>query len=488
MGSGHLMRCLALAQACQSEGIPIRFVMAPGSEGIRTRLHDEGMDVAHLRSVPGTLQDAEETNEMAVRDGFSWIVVDGYHFDSHYQRTLKNLGHPSGIKLLVLDDYGHADHYYADLILNQNLYANDSLYPQKELYTQPLLGTRFILLRKEFTARGQQAKNIPGQAKNILITFGGSDPDDEMGKVLRGLRLVRELTFSLRVIVGPQNPNRQALENMISQFPHEVEMISSTRNMAEWMAWADMAISAGGSSCWELAYMGVPALIIPIAENQKPVAEANAEHGSGINLGWYENVQESRIAEQALALAGDPLWRENLSLSARKLVDGQGCMRVLRNIRGASLRLRPVLPEDCRILWEWANDPTVRALSFSTESIPWEDHIKWFERKTHDPNCSIWIALDEEDSRLGVIRFDTQNQEAEIGVCLAPEARGKGYGGHIIRSGVEACYRERGTRLYHALIKKENSASLRAFEKAGFRLLKTIEKNGCEAFHFILQK
>src|SRR5262249_34539906 len=123
-GTGHVMRCLALAQAWQDAGGRVVFVMADEVSGLSTRLKSEDISIESIAAVAGSEDDARQTSECAGRVGADWIVVDGYQFSGRYQQRVKDTGH----RLLVLDDYGHADHYWADVVVNQNLGARVSLY------------------------------------------------------------------------------------------------------------------------------------------------------------------------------------------------------------------------------------------------------------------------------------------------------------------------------------------------------------------------
>ena len=144
IGAGHVMRCLALAPAWQDAGGDVTFAASSLGDTLRRRLIDEGVRVVDLDAPPGSRLDTEATVHHARQAGADWVVADGYDFDAAYQRCV----HESGLKLLVLDDYGHAEHYHADLVLNLNLDAEESLYAHRDPATQLLLGTRYALLRR----------------------------------------------------------------------------------------------------------------------------------------------------------------------------------------------------------------------------------------------------------------------------------------------------------------------------------------------------
>ena len=256
LGTGHVMRCLALAQAWQDAGGRALFLMAPAPPALKTRLLSEGMEVLALEHGSGSPEDARETAQLARSRGADWVVVDGYHFGADYQRLIKD----SGLRLLCIDDYGHAAHYSADLVLNQNINATEELYPSREANTRLLLGTRYVLLRREFWPWRGWRREIPAVARKVLVTLGGGDPDNVTLKVIQALAQVEIEGLEAVVVVGAANPHLQELQAVVKDLPFPIRLESNVTNMPELMAWADVAITAGGSTCWESAFMGLPAL------------------------------------------------------------------------------------------------------------------------------------------------------------------------------------------------------------------------------------
>ena len=169
IGTGHAMRCLALAQACRSVGISITFATATKTVAFETHFKSDDIDVAYLSVQAGSADDASQTIALAQHRSASWIVLDGYHFSADYQRIIKGFG----LNLLTLDDYRHAAHYYSDIVVNQNLHAHMDLYENKEDYTRLLLGVRYVLLRKQFLKYQDWKRRIPKVASKMLITLGG---------------------------------------------------------------------------------------------------------------------------------------------------------------------------------------------------------------------------------------------------------------------------------------------------------------------------
>jgi UDP-2,4-diacetamido-2,4,6-trideoxy-beta-L-altropyranose hydrolase len=331
IGTGHVMRCLAIAQAWKERGEVI-FVMAGQPSALETRLHSEGIKIAHLSVKAGSIEDAQQTADFAQQLAAQWVVVDGYHFGAGYQKAIKNLG----VNLLFIDDYSHADRYYADLVLNQNISAHEDLYQSRETYTQLLVGTQYVLLRREFWQwRGWHRVINPaetasvGIARKLLVTLGGSDPDNLTFKVIQALQQISIDDLEVIIVVGGSNPHYQKLQAEVTRSKLSISLQQNVSNMPELMAWAELAIAAGGSTNWELAFMGLPSLIISLADNQTEIAAKLNSQKIVSHLGWHQQVTSDRISQAVKELLGDRARREEMSRKGQKLVDGHGAARVV---------------------------------------------------------------------------------------------------------------------------------------------------------------
>lgn len=331
IGTGHLMRCLALAQAWQLHRGAIKFITACDNERLRQRLLDEGFQVITLDKPYRECNDLHATLQLLGPHSGACIVVDGYHFDSTYYSLIREAGY----KLLAIDDMAHLDHYDVDLLLNQNINAEELSYNCRA-DTDLLLGTRYSLLRSEFLTWQSWKREIPKIAKRILLTLGGSDSENVTPMIIRVLQRLNEPNLEVKVIVGSANPHLNALSRLVASSNDDIQLLASIKKMSELMAWADMAISAGGSTCWELAFMGLPNLIIIQAENQEGIAEGLQNKGVALNLGWYTTVTETALERSVVDLMYNTAKRQKMSQQGRRLVDGNGRTRVVTALRRTS--------------------------------------------------------------------------------------------------------------------------------------------------------
>ena len=369
IGTGHVMRCLALAQAWQDGGGHVTFAVAESTPAIDARLRSEGMEIVHLKVSPNHLQDARALATVASDRQAAWVVVDGYRFDSEYQRNLKN----AGLKLLLVDDLGQCENYFADLVLNQNLHAAESMYASREAYTRLLLGPRFAMLRRDFRRWSKRRREIAPNGRKVLVTMGGSDPDNVTAVVLQALGEVKIDGLEVVAVLGGSNPHVDFLQRLANHSA-SIRLQKDVANMPELMAWADIAVAAAGSTSAEMCLLGLPAILIDLAENQDAGCRRTTRRAA-IHLGSNKEVTVAEIAQIVRSLLLSTELRVSLSQTSRELLDGEGAERVAAAIHGDDLRLRRVQEKDCRQLWEWANDPEVRPVSFATEPIQWERHV-----------------------------------------------------------------------------------------------------------------
>ena len=483
MGSGHVMRGLALAQAWQDAGGDVVFAMAETGSAIRKRLQSEGLSIFPVESSPGSVEDAKEVVELARKQGARWIVVDGYQFGERYQRDLEQ----AGLKVLFVDDSGHTTSYVADIVLNQNAHACAELYESREAHTRLLLGPRYAMLRREFRAVRDFQREIPAIGRKLLVTMGGSDPENLTLRVIEALALIEVDNLEATVVVGGSNPHVASLRAAVER-SDKIRLLCDVDNMPEWMKWADVAVSAAGSTCWEMCYLGLPAMLIDFAPNQTPVARELHRLGAALHFGDAASVVPRAIAAELQRLMMAQQIRTTMSRKAKELVDGLGAQRVVSAIRGQDVCLRRVEAQDCKLLWEWANDPEVRRSSFSVKPIAWNEHLAWFLNRLADQKSRMFIAT-EGGASIGQIRLDrTSDHEAEIDISVAREKRGQGYASRLIERAAQEAFRDASLSRLHAFIRSANQASMRAFEKAEFRRAGTTEVRGQEAVHYVLDR
>jgi UDP-2,4-diacetamido-2,4,6-trideoxy-beta-L-altropyranose hydrolase len=329
IGTGHVMRMIALGQAWREEGGEAVFLCAEVTSALEERVRTSNFPLEKMTVVPGGKEDLEATCSAISRHAGNApsvaAALDGYHFGADFQLGLKEID----CRLLVVDDYGHADFYHADLVLNQNISAHTSLYAHRDITTKLLLGPKYALLRGEFLHFQNRACDVPKKATRLLVTMGGADPDNVTKRVIVALR---GSGLEVRVAVGGSNPHlaslRQAAKE-VSQETTKVHLIINPEGMPQLMAWADFAVAAAGSTSWELAFSGLPTLFIILADNQAENAQEMERRGFGLCLGEHSQFDEHHFRNAVSRLAANHKIRAGFSSRGRQIVDGRGAARVV---------------------------------------------------------------------------------------------------------------------------------------------------------------
>lgn len=481
VGTGHFMRCLALAQAWKDAGNNVIFVTACQSEGLLRRLREEEFDIHPLARPYPSGDDWEYTKNILDDHPSAWVVLDGYGFDEVYQQQAKESGH----RLLVIDDAAHLKHYYADIVLNQNLHA-DQLRYSCQSYTRLLLGTRYVLLRREFLTWKDWKRDIPEVAGRVLVTLGGVDPENHTLEVIQALAGLQVAGLEATVVMGASNPHRETIGETIGDRLISVKTAENPDDMVNVMKWADVAVAGAGITTWELLFMSTPTIFVALADNQESVGLSVSRAGAGLYLGRANTVSRSDICAKLENMANNQALRRDMGEKGQALVDGFGTERVVNAIKvisGPLLQLRHATQDDCPLLWEWANEAATREASFLQRYITWEEHERWFAQKINDAACHIFVACEPGGKPVGQVRFEITGESARVSTSVQKDERNKGYGSSMIRTASDHLFRTTPVNVINAYIKKNNPSSLGAFRDAGFVDCGQVVLHGQDAVH-----
>ena len=353
IGTGHIMRCLTLAQALRKKGASCYFICRDHTGTLFDLIRGHSFDVRVLATqIPQEdclvqqnvsddnifrhaswlgcdwQTDAEQTRDAIGDVLLDWLVVDHYSLDASWESSLKLCCK----KLMVIDDLADRSHD-CDLLLDQNYY-NDMAIRYNKLtppHCKYLTGPRYALLRPEFKDMRRRIKMRGSYVERIFIFFGGSDPTNETKKILIALQLLGIKKIKIDVIIGSTNPHMKEIERICEERP-EVTVRIQVSNIAELMGNADLAIGASGSATWERCCVGVPSLVWSIAENQVAIAESANEIGVCVNLGKAENVSVQIAADALNELLESKQKRIFLEENSLNLVDGQGTTLVVEEL------------------------------------------------------------------------------------------------------------------------------------------------------------
>jgi RimJ/RimL family protein N-acetyltransferase len=177
-----------------------------------------------------------------------------------------------------------------------------------------------------------------------------------------------------------------------------------------------------------------------------------------------------------------------MSERGKSLVDGWGARRVFAQMAGYRLFLRPVNRNDCELIWKWANDPVARAMSFNSDMIPWDTHVKWFTSKLSQSDILFLVAEDRDSRPIGQIRYEIKRREAVVSLSIGEQFRGKGYGSETLILSANQLFAQTNVNRIRAYIKPINDLSHRIFRRAGYKSQGTTQIHGCTAAEYILER
>lgn len=320
IGLGHVTRCLALADRLRERGARVTFVTRDPSGVVFAKLATGGCDVA---AVPEDADDLPMLLARARALDAAAVVTDVYGLTVAYQQAVRALA-----RLVVIDDLAEGS-FLADVVVNQNLGARAASYAVAP-HTRLLLGPRFALLRREFV--GPRGPAAP--APRVLIMMGGADPDNVTARALADVDTAAA-DVTIDVVAGPAFRDLARLASVAAKATHAVRIHHDPPDLPALMAAATLAVSAAGSTCWELCCLGVPAVLLVLADNQIGVAAGLEAAGAAESLGAVDPFPEGRLAHAVEALLADPARRAGMAEIGRGLVDGAGAERVAAEVLAA---------------------------------------------------------------------------------------------------------------------------------------------------------
>ncbi len=326
IGTGHIMRCLSIARALKELGEPVCFLSAD-REPVPLLEAQEQEYLVLGTSYQNPMEDWERLDSVLERGEDSLFFADGYFFSPQYLQKARER-----MPVCLLDDLG-TDGMPVDLLINYHIFAQRTLYGNKGQGTAYLLGPRFAPLRKEF---GEAFCPPRQRARRVLITTGGSDRYDLAGKILESILRhpgIRDMEYC--VVSGAFNRYLPHLRELEKGHPG-VRVYSNVENMIELMQQCDIAVTAGGTTLYELCAVGLPAVCFSFVDNQKKIVEEFQRQGivcCGGDYGQLGDQLASEVAGQVARLASDVVLRRSLSERGHSLVDGGGAMRIARQLQ-----------------------------------------------------------------------------------------------------------------------------------------------------------
>lgn len=468
IGFGHITRCTSIYQAFEEKGFSPELIVN-GDQTVERLVQEKRCRMMDWLTVRAPLCEMISTTDV--------VFVDSYLADCDLYEEISNRAGTA----VYFDDTLRME-YPKGFVLNGAICAEQMPYPKRNGVTY-LLGARYAPLRKEFWE--VPVKVIRDDPDVIMVTFGGTDVHNLTPKVLKLLARICP-TLLKKVVIAEGFQNVAEIERLKDD---QIELIHypNAARMKKAMLESDVAISAGGQTLFELARVGVPTIVVTVADNQSGNVRGWEKLGFAEDAGrWDNETAVDKISQSIQRLMSKNLRQERYTLG-REAVDGAGSRRVVKKVLsafcGQRLTFRRATLADARDIFDLANDAAVRKGSFESDPIEWGDHLGWLRAKLGNNHCCFFV-VDCQGDFAGQVRFDIvpERREAEISVSLRKHLRGLGLSPRIVSRSIgqllKAC---KEVNIVKAYIKRNNTASIRCFEEAGFTLLKNARIKGHES-------
>lgn len=323
LGSGHLMRCLALAEKLKESisNVDITFITSSNAVGKQVKSYDY-----KLINLPPSKNMVEEIRYYEKYLKKAIFITDIPDISEDYLKTLKK-----EVCLLVSIDDGSDTLFYSDILINPNL--NPNINHSYSSRTQYYSGAKYVILKKTFEKYAVKKKRLRREVKSLIICFGGSDRNNITKKIVN---MIRERDVNITVVIGMMYPYYNELVKDIKEY-RNIQIKRDAHNMDELIYDADLAVISGGTLLYETCAVGTPAIVIGQNQEQNRESEFFAENNATINLGIFDNTKEDTTRNTVIKLISDYGTRQLLSKNAKQLIDGRGADRIANIILGTYL-------------------------------------------------------------------------------------------------------------------------------------------------------
>lgn len=466
VGLGHVVRSLALLDVLNRSFECIFVIKNPSEPLINLIKISNPKTIVYIEHI-STIE--EEINFFInVLNPLATVVLDGYHFDSVYQKAIKD----KGCKLVCIDDIASVK-FYADYIINHCGGDIISKYNSAP-YTAFCLGPAYALLRTSFRQASLQPRNF--SFKQIFINMGGADPNNDTLSVLKKIAKSNlDVMLKVNVLIGSAYLFKYELENYcLLNHNYSIQLFSDIQEeeVCSLMKSCGIAVCSASTVAYEYASVGGILCIIKTQKNQEDLYNFLIENDLSIDFNNDKTEMNSTLFHKML-------------YQQRNFFDGNSGSRLLNLFSRLELEkkilLRNASIDDIYTYFNWANDTVLRKYSVTTSSIDIYTHSAWFNKKLADNNCFLYVA-EIDHKPVGNIRFDCEVEYFTISYMVDESYRGKGLGLMLIKLAIEKIYISLPfTPKFKAIVSPHNIASLKIFEKMGFKYQFT-ETMGNEEF------
>lgn len=480
IGSGHVMRCLVLANSLRDQGHEIYFASRPQKGDLIEFVRNKGFIVKELitpahwltpldsADYAGWLQVTwQEDAESFIKQcsDVDLIIVDHYGLNAEWELLSKTR---LECKVLAIDDLLRS--HQAEIILDQTLLRTPSDYTDLNSNSYALTGCDFALLNTHFSGHRVNAmeKTSPSVPVKVLVSMGGIDQPNATLHTLRTLSELVDNKPAITVLLSPKAPHYESVKLFCEQNTSWVTHLDFVDDMAKLMLTQDVAIGAPGTTSWERACLGIPSIIIPLAPNQETISKQLVQSNAAIKVNINDISTNLLTAYQTMMNS----WK-SMRLNNVAICDGLGVFRVTESINQLlndninSVTLRPAHQSNIKQVYDWQLLPETRKYALNKEPPTWDGHQIWMKAKLV-VMCDYFYMIESQTQKgnVGVVRLDKQiNDRYIISIFIDPDCFGRGYA----KSALKYVDFLHPNITIEATVLAENKASQHLFTAANYR-------------------
>ncbi|GCF91220.1 MULTISPECIES: UDP-2,4-diacetamido-2,4,6-trideoxy-beta-L-altropyranose hydrolase [Shewanella] len=475
IGSGHVMRCLVLADALKKIASNVSFACLPQQGDMIAYIKERGFHVIKLTSVLSPITPVDgadylgwlqrsinlDADDFITKvDSADIVITDHYAIGLEWQKKVKAA---LICKIIAIDDL--VREHCADCIIDQTLGRKAEEYKTK---TNILAGTNYALLTSTFSSFRAKAfaKVPPSSTPKILLSMGGVDAPNATLKVLKCL--VGKIQGNITVLLSPRAPHYKEVVEWCGGH-NEIIHCDFSNNMALLMSEHDIAIGAPGTTSWERACLGLPSIIIPLADNQTTITAQLVKHKAAIAV-TLNNIEHDLVKSFETLINDWKTYHQNNLI----LCDGKGTQRVVLNLQQMILaepferyQLTLATSADITLVYKWQCHPNTRQYALTTSAPSWEEHASWMANKLMSLDDFFYVVrCNLSGQAVGVLRLDKQQDSHYlVSIFIAPEHYGKG----VAKAALMLADLIHPNVTLHATVLEQNKPSQLLFEKANYQ-------------------
>lgn len=491
IGSGHVMRCLALADILKNNCFKVEFICRKHQGNLICRIIEEGYKVHKLDSISkkntgrkleysswlgvSQKQDADDCIKALNNSLVDWIIVDSYSIDEEWHKALK----PYCSKLMVIDDLADRN-YLCDILLDQTFGRDKKEYSHlTSKNCNFLMGSEYALLRSEFiNSRPKSLKRRKNQdLDHLLINMGGIDATNITEKILDSLKFLNlNRDLKITIIMGANAPHIKSVRQKAAKSDHQINVLVDAKNIAQIMTNADIAIGASGSTTWERCCLGLPSIQLAISKNQENLSKILASKNI-IKL-----IKDVNEVSSMIESAKD--WMRDVGTLSAEICDGLGTSRVFNKMTDQIIYLKDyheiefcnytnLVQSDVNLTLEMRNHIEIRSWMYNQKKISISEHHD-FIKKLETETKTRYFLIKQKGEVIGSINFSgiVYGDSVDFGIYRNPFSQLKDLGRVLEAAGCQYAFRELGVEKINLEVLESNKKAINFYTRCGFEFVK----------------